>query len=63
MAKTVIRNLGISRHQLANPHNVDSLHQRLVAKGAIDLRDNRINEDLGNGYRRVVPKDPSKRYT
>ena len=34
--------------------------QRLEAAGAIDLRDNRRVIDLGNGYDRIEPIDPTK---
>ncbi|MDR9852907.1 hypothetical protein RJP21_04735 [Paenibacillus sp. VCA1] len=34
--------------------------QRLEAAGAIDLRDNHRIIDLGNGYTRIEPIDPTK---
>lgn len=40
---------------MANPFSNDSLHERLIKSGAIDLRDN-----CGNGYFRIVAVDKDK---
>jgi hypothetical protein len=53
-------NKRISREYLANPFSNMSYHERLVQAGAIDLIDNCIIEDLGNGYCRFVAIDESK---
>lgn len=62
MGKIVVKSKSLSRHQLANPFTDKTLHQRLVEKGSIDLRDNKIFKDLGNGYSKFIPIDPSKNY-
>jgi len=38
------------------------LIDRLRASGAVDLRDNCIITDLGNGYSRVTAIDPNKKF-
>jgi len=35
-------------------------HERLVKNHAIDLRNNCIIQDLGNGYCRIIPIDKNK---
>lgn len=54
-------NKRITREYLANPFSNLSYHERLVQAGAIDLKDNCIIEDLGNGYCRIVPIDETKK--
>jgi hypothetical protein len=50
----------ITRESLANPFSSMSYHERLVMSRAIDLRDNCIIKDLGNGYCRSITIDESK---
>ena len=49
----------MSREDLANPFK-ESYHDRLVKSGAIDLTDNCIFIDLGNGYCRTEIIDETK---
>ncbi|AHM66872.1 hypothetical protein PPSQR21_032330 [Paenibacillus polymyxa SQR-21] len=42
--------------------SVPTYEQRLEAAGAIDLRDNSRIIDLGNGYCRIEPINPTKRF-
>lgn len=51
----------ITRESLANSFSNMSYHERLVQAGAIDLRDNCIIEDLGNGYCRTIVIDENKK--
>lgn len=51
----------ISRKKLASPFDKSTLHQRLISKEAIDLRNNRRDIDFGNGYSRSVPIDFTKK--
>ena len=51
----------ISRESLANQFSNMSYHERLVQAGALDLRDNCIIEDLGNGYCRMIAIDKTKK--
>ena len=62
MGKIVVKTKSVSRHQLANPFSSDTLHQRLVEKGAIDLRDNKVITHLGNGYCTIQPIDYNKKF-
>lgn len=39
----------------SNPWANSTIHQRLIASGAYDLREYRRIIDLGNGYSRVEP--------
>jgi len=45
---------------LSNPHTHVSVKQRTLEAGAIDLRDNVAEVDLGNGWIRAIPKNPKK---
>ena len=36
--------------------------ERLRASGAVDLRDNHVVNDLGNGYSRIAAIDPNKKF-
>ncbi len=56
-------NKQLSREFLANPFSNMSYHERLVKSGAVDLRDNCIIEDLGNGYERIIVIDENKKIT
>jgi hypothetical protein len=51
----------ISRQDLDNPFHNMSYHDRLVKTGAIDLTDNCIIENLGNGYEKIKIIDESKK--
>jgi hypothetical protein len=53
----------VSRQDLADPHRNATLEERLAAADAIDLRDNALLLDAGNGYVRIDPIDPKKRWT
>lgn len=61
MMKICKSNKRITREYLANPFSNISYHERLVMAGAIDLTDNLIIEDLGNGYCRHIPIDENKK--
>jgi hypothetical protein len=50
------------RAYLANPFCNECYEDRLEASGAIDLRDNHKMIDLGNGYVRIEPIDPNKKF-
>lgn len=52
-----------TRQQLADPHVGVPFRKRLEQAGAIDLRNNKVVEDHGNGYVTVRPADPTKRFT
>jgi hypothetical protein len=54
-------NKQLSREFLANPFSNESLHERLIKSGAIDLRDNCIIEDLENGYSRIIVIDENNK--
>jgi hypothetical protein len=56
-------NYNLIRENLTNPFSNDTLEERLIKSGAIDLRDNYIIEDLGNGYSRTIPIDENKKFT
>lgn len=49
-----------SRESLANPFSNETYHERLIKSSAIDLIDNCIIEDLGNGYSRTIIIDKNK---
>lgn len=53
----------ISREYLSNPFVNEDYKDRLIKSNAIDLRDNCIIEDLGNGYARISPIDEHKYFT
>ena len=53
----------LSRQHLANPWANISLRDRLIASGAVDMRDNFRVIDLENGYVDIVPIDPNKKWT
>jgi len=59
--KICTSNKRITREYLANPFSNMSYHERLVQAGAVDLRDNCIIEDLGNGYCRLIAIDGTKK--
>lgn len=52
-----------SRRYLANPHKNQSFLERLKMNNSIDLRDNKIIVDLGNGYSEIKPIDSNKRFS
>jgi hypothetical protein len=47
---------------LANPFCSDCYEDRLEASESIDLRDNHMVIDLGNGYVQIEPIDSSKKF-
>ncbi len=51
-----------SRQRLADPLLGLPHSKRLVAAGAVDLRNNHRVADLGNGYVQIMPLDPLKRF-
>lgn len=53
-------NKRITREFLANPFT-DSYEERLKKSGAIDLKDNYILKELGNGYDCIIPIDANKK--
>lgn len=62
MKKLTRRAPELTRQRLANPNLDIPLASRLVRAGAVDLNGNRRIESLGNGYSRVTPIDPAKRF-
>jgi hypothetical protein len=50
-----------TRQQLADPHAGVPFRKRLEQAGVIDLRNNKVVEDHGNGYVTVHPVDRAKR--
>lgn len=52
----------ITRQQLADPHAGVPFRKRLEQAGVVDLRDNKVVEDHGNGYVTVRPADPTRRF-
>lgn len=63
MTKLIIQINRSSRKKLANPHSPDTLRNRLVESGAIDLRGNNKTIDLGNGYVKITPIDETRKFT
>lgn len=61
MRKIVVSKDDLPREKLANPFSKDTLHNRLVDMGAIDLRDNYNEIDHGNGYSTIVPINENKK--
>lgn len=59
--KQINSNKRITREYLANPFSGMNYYERLVQAGVIDLTDNCIIEDLGNGYCRIIPIDENKK--
>lgn len=55
-----IRNKRISREYLANPFPKETYKSRLIKSNSIDLRDNIILENLGNGYLNIKIIDKGK---
>jgi hypothetical protein len=51
-----------SREDLSNPFRNRNELDLLIEGQVIDLRDNHIVEELPNGYIRVVPIDPNKKF-
>jgi hypothetical protein len=49
-----------TRYQLANPWIGIPLEQRLIEAEVINLEDNHIITDLGNGYCTIEPIDRTK---
>ncbi|MCC0567522.1 hypothetical protein [Brevibacillus borstelensis] len=62
MEKDFVRNDSLFERSLANRFPPETRQQRLIQKGAVDLRDNLNIEDLGNGYRRFTPINPNKKF-
>jgi hypothetical protein len=60
MRKIVCKKKKKTRKDLANPFRHMSYHERLAKVKAVDLTDNFVVEDLGNGYDRIKPIDESK---
>ncbi|MFJ6034294.1 hypothetical protein ACIQFL_28760 [Bacillus toyonensis] len=57
------KDMNLSRRYLANPHQKQSFLERLKINNSIDLRDNKVIVDLGNGYSEIKPIDSNKRFT
>jgi hypothetical protein len=51
------------RAYASNPFCNECYPERLEASSAIDLRENSKIVDIGNGYVRIDPIDPSKKIT
>lgn len=58
---TKFNNKRISREYLSNPFSLKTRNERLKKSGAIDLRDNCLIEDLGNGYCKFSAIDKNKK--
>ncbi|PGA32113.1 hypothetical protein [Bacillus wiedmannii] len=56
------KDIKLSRRHLANPHQKQSFIERLKINNSIDLRDNMVIIDLGNGYSEIKPRDSNKRF-
>ena len=56
------RTPALTRQRLADPRSDLSLKELLSNSRSVDLRDNWVIQDLGNGYARVVPRDRSRRW-
>ncbi|WP_051507710.1 hypothetical protein [Clostridium botulinum] len=54
------KNKHISRQYLANPFKNLLYHERLVKAGVVNIKNNSIIKDLGNGYGKVEIIDKSK---
>ena len=63
MAKLTVQINRSSRKKLGNPHSAETLRERLVQSGAIDLRENNRTIDLGNGYFKITPIDETRKFT
>jgi hypothetical protein len=59
--RKIVKSKPLTREQLANPYSPSTINTRLVQKGAVDLRDNCIVRDLGNGYITRLPIDKNKK--
>jgi len=57
------KDIRLSRRYLANPYKKQSFLERLKIKNSIDLRNNKVITDLGNGYSEIAPIDSNKRFT
>ncbi len=57
------KDIRLSRRYLANPHQKQSFLERLKINNSIDLRNNMVITDLGNGYSEIKPIDSNKRFT
>ncbi|MGH0827268.1 hypothetical protein ACQVTX_02710 [Bacillus pretiosus] len=53
----------LSRRFLANKHQSDSIHKRLILNNSTDLRNNIQIKDLQNGFMQISPLDESKKYS
>ena len=52
----------ITREYLSNKWKDIDYKDRLIKSNAVDLNNNSIIEDIGNGYIRILPKDKNKNY-
>lgn len=52
----------LPREKLTNPFSNVTLEEKLIKSGAIDLKDNYVIEDLGNGYSKITPIDENKKF-
>ena len=60
MRKKCVSIKNISRQSLSNPNNKLSFHERQVSSKSIDIKNNSIIKDYGNGFIKVVVKDSKK---
>lgn len=51
----------ITRQDLANPFKDISLQEKRKKAKSIDLKDNFLIQDLGNGYNKIIPINKNKR--
>lgn len=58
--KVICHKKNLSRQDLSNPFRNMSYHERLVKAGIVDIRDNSIVENLGNGYEKMMVIDETK---
>lgn len=62
MIKFVVKQKAQSRRDLSTPHSVKNLKERLILSGALDLKNNIVEEVLGDGYVSLKPIDKSKKF-
>lgn len=58
--KVCCKNYSLTREKLANPFSKGTLKDRLIKSNTIDLQDNIIFKDFGDGYGKATPIDKSK---
>lgn len=57
MKKNVRNNMTLTRKDLADPNRDMSYKERLIKAASVDLKDNYIINDCGDGYIKIKPID------